>query len=506
MTPTGIKAELPAPAGEKSLSDGEKLTTTPEIRGTVKKKISKVQSPAGATQLIISSGNIVPTHQYRGPSLEKPGGSKGRPDSYRDTGGERKIAAGAKTPSTLKTPISNGARGTANIEEVSTPSTAREAHGANVAPIEPRSDVAEILPSHGGERGAHGKVEEPIRLDSGHVDGRAAFAEKGTNIGRSRVTEGTGRSDNPVPPVDLGKSMRTVRSGNSPRDKVVRGDAAGAVHTPLKQNPGERARGLATRSKASAPPSASGVQGADIPSVASGSAAAEKILSLGVWEVTSGRAGEPVRFGNRHVDRQTVLTGTGSVSDGNAATVETGGSGSTGAPGVATQVAPRGTESGQDDGGKGAAIAESPSPFKTSPGGVPVHPPITGKKVSQLSNAFSAQAPDAVPREAGSDAAGMPSARGEHQNTPGETEEAVQFLQRQVRKEAASAERGVGPGSMRWRSKGVEAMMRRPWESAANRHAPAAVSPGRIAGAKRLPPGLPLRRSERAQLSVFTNP
>jgi len=168
-----------------------------------------------------------------------------------------------------------------------------------------------------------------------------------------------------------------------------------------------------------------------------------------VREAASGRAGEPVRFGNRHVDRQTVLAETGSVSHGHAATVEAGGSGGAGpagAPGVATHIAARGTESGQDDGGKGAVIAASASPFETNPGGGPVPPPITGKKTSQLSKAFPAQAPDGVPPETGSDAAGMPPARGEQQNTPGEAEGAVQFLPRQVRREAVSVERGAGPG------------------------------------------------------------
>ncbi len=409
MTRAGIKAELQAPVEEESLSDREELMATPEIRGTAKQKISKGQPPVGAAHFIISSGNIASVNEYRDPSLETTVGSEGRPDSHRD-------ALGAAT--------------------------------AGAATMAAGSDAAKILP-RGGRRGAFGKAEEPIQFSNGHVDGRVVFVERGTGIGRSVVTEGTGGNDNAAPPDDLGNSTRATHSGNSPQDNGGRGDDAGAVHTPLKQSPGERVQGVATRSKVLAQSSARGAQGADIPPVAVGSDAEEETLSLGVRQGASGKTEGPVLFSNRLVGGQTVFTETGSVFGRDAATIERGGSGTTdptGVPGGATYVVARGTEFGQDDGSKGADVAVSASPFKTSSGGGRVHQPTAGEKVSPLPSAFSAQAADAVSSEAGSDASGMLIPRGGHQHTSGETEWSVQLRHRQVRKEGASAERGAGPG------------------------------------------------------------
>ena len=450
---TRTGTEVHTTAGEETL-DSERLITTPEVRGTAKKKTSKEHSPVGAANFIISSGNIALVNKSGDPSPETSADSQQRSDGHRGVGEKLKITTAGAAPSPLKTDFGKRAFRTVTAEEVSSEQSDLVAATADTAPRVAGSDAAEMLHSQRGRRDASGKVEERFRLNNRHVGKEAAFTKTGAGSGGSVVTEGTGVSGNSVPLNEVDDSILTARSGKSRQDGGGRGAAAGVAHSPFEMGFGEHTQGMATTEKASSPPTALGAQPGDTMSIALASDAAEEIpldpghdgkevafaetgaagstrvvrgekgaplpnafatqaadAALGeaesddVEEIrsrrerqdASGKTERPVRLNHRRVGKETAFVGTGAGSGGSAATVEAGGTDkmeTTGAFGDPTRAGGSG-KSRQDNGDSGAASGIASPSLRTGPA-ERVHLPVTGEKVAPLPGAFAAAVGDTI--------------------------------------------------------------------------------------------------------------
>ena len=445
---TRTGAEVQTMAGEETL-DSERLITTPEVRGTVKKKTSKEHYSVGVANSIISSGNIAPVNASGDPSPEASADSQQRSDGHRGVGGKLKTTAAGVAPSPLKTDFGKRAFRTVTADEGLSEQSDLVAATADTAPRVAGSDAAEILHLQRGWRDASGEVEESVRLNNRHVGKEGAFTKTGAGSAGSAATDGTGASGNSVPPADLGDSILTALSGKTLQDGGGRGAGTGAAHSLFKTGFGEHTQGMATTEKVSSPPTALGAQPGDAMSIALASDAAEEIpldhghvgkevaftetgaadgstrvvrgmkgaplpnafatqavdaalgeaesddaveiLLRGGRQDASGKTEKPIRVNHRHVGKEAAFVGTGAGSGGSAASVEADGSGkieTTGAFGDPTRAGGSG-KSRQDNGDSGAASGIASPPLRTGPA-ERVHLPVTGEKAAPLPGAFAA--------------------------------------------------------------------------------------------------------------------
>jgi len=228
MTGTGTETELHKTA-EEGILDRERLISAPEIRGTAKKGISKEQCSLGATNFIISAGNIAPNDESPDRSPEASAGSQRRPDGHRGAGKKLKTTTAGVVPSPLKTDYGKGALRTATSEDVLSEPSVLGAATAEAVPMAAGSDAAEILHSRGGRRDTSGKAKEPVRFSNRHVGIEAAFKKMGAADGSMRVVRGT----------EFGQDDGSKEAATGVSLSPLKASPGGRVHQPMA---GEKVR------------------------------------------------------------------------------------------------------------------------------------------------------------------------------------------------------------------------------------------------------------------------